>query len=141
MQIKRHCLLIEVMHSEDFFSGVNTPSSSSKQAALTAKVPGPCISFAMPALCRFRPGNSRFSGWRLSLIFSCPGNRAFFRMTPIRNALLSGNSCLFPDGVPHLVPPVRVFLPFSGWPCDLDASGQSGWHVAIRTSMQSFRSP
>ena len=33
MQIKRHCLLIEVMHSEDFFSGVNTPASSSKQAA------------------------------------------------------------------------------------------------------------
>ena len=33
MQIKRHCLLIEVMHSEDFFSGVNTPASCSKQAA------------------------------------------------------------------------------------------------------------
>ena len=33
MQIKRHCLLIEVMHSEYFFSGVNTPASCSKQAA------------------------------------------------------------------------------------------------------------
>ena len=33
MQIKRHCLLIEVMYSEYFFSGVNTPASCSKQAA------------------------------------------------------------------------------------------------------------
>ena len=33
MQIKRHCLLIEVMHSEYFFSGVKTPASCSKQAA------------------------------------------------------------------------------------------------------------
>ena len=28
MQIKRHCLLIEVMHSEDFFSGVGVFASS-----------------------------------------------------------------------------------------------------------------
>ena len=46
MQIKRHCLLIEVMHSEYFFSGVNTPASRSEQAPQLSQRDAP------PALCQ-----------------------------------------------------------------------------------------